>query len=1541
MIELPTALNVNLSIMSIIVIVGATVVSVAKFLFTIFKLSKTHPALLAVSFLSLGWFYCYSMISVVIGFKPDGALQTLMRGSFVLGAILMGTGPFIILCPTRPTFTKLHTMAIRRTEPNPKLNKHPLGAALFFLILIAQIFIEYSLVYVLNNVLKLDIRFILGITVGYGLVISFFLVGLFSIFLKTEVIYRGINMLDKIRSNILIKRKNILYSKVWNVIHFLLFLIVFVLIYVLIGVVFHTEETLLDDEDSSETPNRGCHIFLFALNSVLALIVSSQVISLSFHPIKIGYIETAQGSMSTSQIRYIAIARSSDRSVLFKSHRIRDNQNKEIKGTILYNIKTAPSHNGYTHIETYDSWGKLYQENDSKCMFFVGTGRFYNEDSAFLFLDRVREYSTSKYYKFSGFELYPFNGWKNDCKEDIKNLANTFSNYEYISFISSDAIKMKELKNSKSFLEHLNKEKNRRKMVTTLKKMEELNLEVGNQVVDRIIQTVPVNKEEKNKKSKKDKKKKNKKKGKEEEEEEEGKEKEKGINYTDYSLVNLAQDYKKLKTLRFEETKTLKQLIQKSKFKKSQGVTSENLYSHIKGSMYVDDFGVNSEIIQKREKKLEKTPPPKSSLNFQEWESSNRLRVVSGLADILIENENWDFADKDRYKDVLVEDKGIELIFNENINNNGDDDDDDDNDTNRNSTQSISPDVKVLRCEVERLEEQLGLKGTEIISISKKKISPMLKISGSGLIIERIGEIGYELKKKKKEEQDEDDDDDDDEKIEIEKEKEDEIQTNDEEQVLIEKSQPLRFNNHEDVKVFSNGRCLAYPINNENKDGVLLIGKKEVSRKRKFEFEFFIANTNPDQIEDIEIGIGFVPKNDQNKTNINEIKKTAFAMISREFSESDHEQDDKKKKDKKNNKKKNKEKEQSNSNTTSNTEPDSEKDKKIKKKKKKKKQIELESGTGTETESEDELEKKKKDKGKEKEPENDKNNTDVVIQDESEKDPELLPLLKIANDFEKKITGDNFNLEEELERNLEKENAYGDEDGEGDESEFGPGFIVIPPIKLNSKISASLDLQTGELIFKINSKTIFTYKEDLGKLVDNNYYPMIWFKTDSTFIIVNSSEQSYSNYCNYKFHRVIQQYLTKQDYYKNSKWTNVVTNYPINDESIQFEMKIVKCSTPLSILNFGVGFIKSIDFNRENDLNCEMGNDDRSIIYMAHSGMIKSNGVFKVFGPAYHQGDTISCFVNIKNGYIAFAKNGMFLGVGHKFKPFTSLYPIFSFGSNDIKIKLNFIGTNGKNQFKYPHAFGESTDLPFLSKNISPLLHDSLQRLFQTCLYPVTIIHEVQKIGQSEIARLIRRCSHLINIQLKNQRPLTIVEQLSVDLFIRLSIMRFRPLQIHQQGDLLNNYSQNKNNFLDPFAIEFDHKPEKNEDKTAIRLQSLMIEIIKSFRWIKFTNSYRASQFVNHSIHAIRDIRDGLELQNKGLTRNQFIRFRLFSDIALEWLSKLEKSLIQYSISKDAIELLTTDYDYFETYSDDDDNNKNKDDDDDTENMDPFSVLKF
>ncbi|KAJ6236226.1 ran-binding protein 9/10 [Anaeramoeba flamelloides] len=1488
MIELPTALNVNLSIMSIIVIVGATVVSVAKFLFTIFKLSKTHPLLLAVSFLSLGWFYCYSMISVVIGFKPDGALQTLMRGSFVLGAILMGTGPFIILCPTRPTFTKLHTMAIRRTEPNPKLDKHPLGAAIFFLILIAQVFIEYSLVYVLNNVLKLDIRFILGITVGYGLVISFFLVGLFSIFLKTEVIYRGINMLDKIRSNILIKRKNILYSKVWNVLHFLLFLIVFVLIYVLIGVVFHTEETLLDDEDSSETPNRGCHIFLFALNSVLALIVSSQVISLSFHPIKIGYIETAQGSMSTSQIRYIAIARSSDRSVLFKSHRIRDNQNKEIKGTILYNIKTAPSHNGYTHIETYDSWGKLYQENDSKCMFFVGTGRFYNEDSAFLFLDRVREYSTSKYYKFSGFELYPFNGWKNDCKEDIKNLANTFSNYEYTSFISSDAIKMKELKNSKSFLEHLNKEKNRRKMVTTLKKMEELNLEVGNQVVDRIIQTVPVNKEEKNKKSKKDKKKKNKKKGKEEEEgkeKEKEKEKEKGINYTDYSMVNLAQDYKKLKTLRFEETKTLKQLIQKSKFKKSQGVTSENLYSHIKGSMYIDDFGVNSEIIQKREKKLEKTPPPKSSLNFQEWETSNRLRIVSGLADILIENENWDFTDNDRYKDALVEDKGIGLIFNENINNddNGDNDDDDDDDDNtiRNSTQSISSDVKVLRCEVERLEEQLGLKGTEIISISKKKISPMFKISDGGLTIERIGEIGYELKNKKqktKNESEGEKEEEEEKNIEIEKENEEEIQANDQEQLLIEKSQPLRFNNHEDVQVFSNGRCLAYPINNENKDGVLLIGEKEVSRKRKFEFEFFIANTNPDQIEDIEIGIGFVPKNDQNKTSINEIRKTAFAMISQ-------------------------------------------------------------SGTGSGTESEDELEKKKKDKGKEKEPQIDENKNDVVIQDEFEQNPELLPLLKIANDFEKKITEGNFNLEEELERNLEKENAYGDEDGE--ESGFGPGFIVIPPIKLNSKISASLDLQTGELIFKINSKTIFTYKEDLGKLVDNNYYPMIWFKTDSTFIILNSSEQSYSNYCDYKFHRVIQQYLTKQDFYKNSRWTNVVTNYPITDESIQFEMKIVKCSTPLSSLNFGVGFIKSIGFNRGSDLNLEMGNDDRSIIYMANSGMIKSNGVYKIFGPAYHQGDTISCFVNIKTGYIAFAKNGMLLGIGHKFKPFTSLYPIFSFGSDDIKIKLNFIGTNGKNQFKYPHAFGESTNLPFLSKNISPLLHDSLQRLFQTCLYPVTIIHEVQKIGQLEIARLIRRCSHLINIQLKNERPLTIIEQLSVDLFIRLSIMRFRPLQIHQQGDLLNNYSQNKNNFLDPLAIEFDHKPEKNEDKTAIRLQSLMIEIIKSFQWIKFTNSYRASQFLNHSIGAIRDIRDGLELQNKGLTRNQFIRFRLFSDIALEWLSKLEKSLIQYSISKDAIELLTTDYDYFETYSDDDDNNKNKDDDDDTENMDPFSVLKF
>ncbi|KAJ6243042.1 cyclin dependent kinase-5 activator [Anaeramoeba flamelloides] len=417
---------------STVILLITTILTTAKSYITkTFQLSETRPHSLAGSFTSIAYYLSATTFSLSIKYVGSRDVDVFMRSCFLFAALTMGLGPFLVLAPTEKTILKKETFFKKLTRGAQTKEARTGFLMIFIIITIMQGLVVFSLWHSLNDVLQLDLKVTVGVVVGYSLVCLFYLVIFYSVMMEKEVVIGGINLMDQLRRKLIFRKKDgtkveILATKIYRNIYLTLFVTVALLSLAALIYTFIREIKSFMDL----TTFGKVILLFFTLINVLGLVTyCGFILNVAFHPAKTNEVDLGGGvTVAENRIKYVAIGRSCDRTLLARFVAPDDPDSWSIEAVVKRDLKTSVTTPGYRRVRKCARYA-LFQENDYASMYFVGTGPQYPNNLAWFFVDKIQFKINDDYYEkgVNNYSSYPTDSLSKPLNKYLEDLAKEFS----------------------------------------------------------------------------------------------------------------------------------------------------------------------------------------------------------------------------------------------------------------------------------------------------------------------------------------------------------------------------------------------------------------------------------------------------------------------------------------------------------------------------------------------------------------------------------------------------------------------------------------------------------------------------------------------------------------------------------------------------------------------------------------------------------------------------------------------------------------------------------------------------------------------------------------------------------------------------------------------------------------------------------------------------------------------------------------------------------------------------------------------------------
>ncbi|KAJ5076517.1 protein diaphanous [Anaeramoeba ignava] len=428
----------NLAVSTVLVVLSTVLGTAKSYIQKTFEWSCNRPRSLAGSFISIAYYFAGTTFSLAAQYSGTSAMDIFMRSCFLFSAVTMGFGPFLVLMPTKKVILKKETFFKKLVRFSHKKETRYTFFVIFCLITIMQGFVTYSLWHTLNDILGIDLKITIGCIVGYVLVCLFYLVIFYSVMMRKEVVIANINLLDQLRTKLFFRKKDgtkvmLLDTKAYLIGYITFFCIVLVLAISGIGVMLHRE---VQDLSSYSTLGKVILFGFFVFNILAIITFSGFILNVAFDPISKTEMQMDDGKIvDVNRIKYFALARSADRTLLL-NYAVENDPDVWIVSTVVKNqVKTGPTAPGYQELRRCEKYS-LFQQNDLLSMFFLATGPGYNEHLGFFFIDKVQVIVEENYYHnkntggMSSYNMYPADSLSRPLHDKLDELAGTFSQKE-------------------------------------------------------------------------------------------------------------------------------------------------------------------------------------------------------------------------------------------------------------------------------------------------------------------------------------------------------------------------------------------------------------------------------------------------------------------------------------------------------------------------------------------------------------------------------------------------------------------------------------------------------------------------------------------------------------------------------------------------------------------------------------------------------------------------------------------------------------------------------------------------------------------------------------------------------------------------------------------------------------------------------------------------------------------------------------------------------------------------------------------------------
>ncbi|KAJ3434217.1 ran-binding protein m [Anaeramoeba flamelloides] len=409
---------------TILVAIGASLIAAIKNIQNLHQQSKKNPSMVAGLLLCGCSYIGYNIWSIANFFDSTHTIDILIRSSLAFGLMTIVFAPFLILVPTRP-LTIDRDFLFKALTKNIKVpqQKNIYPTFVFILLVIMQGFVIFSIYELTYNIWGLGYSLIIGILVSYFLLASLSLVIYYSVLLNKNIVIKNIDIVDKIRRSLKLKRRKkpplkILSHKFYKPI----FLIIFSLISFII--IFGTNVLYYRDYQVFQEMNR-----LSKITSILFLIIFELVsISIAVKGILLGMqrvvlvseIKLLDGSIvELNRIKFLSVVRSSDLTPLATFSPTKDFQTKKIINYYLNHLPNANRNPGFGCVYEIDRLWILSQQNDHLCMLFVGTGNSYNQNVIAHFISKIGNYIQKNYYSEEGLDNLNLSKEKDVLRYDL------------------------------------------------------------------------------------------------------------------------------------------------------------------------------------------------------------------------------------------------------------------------------------------------------------------------------------------------------------------------------------------------------------------------------------------------------------------------------------------------------------------------------------------------------------------------------------------------------------------------------------------------------------------------------------------------------------------------------------------------------------------------------------------------------------------------------------------------------------------------------------------------------------------------------------------------------------------------------------------------------------------------------------------------------------------------------------------------------------------------------------------------------------------
>ncbi|KAJ6244110.1 stress response protein nst1-related [Anaeramoeba flamelloides] len=249
--------------------------------------------------------------------------------------------------------------------------------------------------------------------------------------MERDVVIVGINLMDQLRRKLCFRKKDgtkieILATKIYRNIYLFLFALAGLL--ALVALIY----TFVQEVKSFNNLTRFGKVILlfFTLLNLLGLVTyCGFILNVAFHPAKINEVDLGGGvTVAENRIKYVAIGRSSDRTLLARFVAPDDPDSWCIETVVKRDLKTSDTTPGYRRVRKCAKYA-LFQENDYASMYFVGTGPQYPNKLAWLFIDKIQFKIGDSYYEkgIENYLSYPTGGLSKPLNKGIEDLAKEFS----------------------------------------------------------------------------------------------------------------------------------------------------------------------------------------------------------------------------------------------------------------------------------------------------------------------------------------------------------------------------------------------------------------------------------------------------------------------------------------------------------------------------------------------------------------------------------------------------------------------------------------------------------------------------------------------------------------------------------------------------------------------------------------------------------------------------------------------------------------------------------------------------------------------------------------------------------------------------------------------------------------------------------------------------------------------------------------------------------------------------------------------------------